>query len=96
MANITKKDVMHIANLAMLNLEENEIEKYANDLKEILNYAEMINNVDTSEIDETISINNLSNAFRKDEVKEGLSRDEVLKNAPSQIDGMFNLPKVLK
>lgn len=95
MADINKNDVVHIAKLAMLNLSDEEIEKYATDLQEILGYAEMINNVDTSKVNEVFVGNEQKNVFRKDEVQQFESRELLLKNAPTQMDGMFNLPKII-
>lgn len=95
MANIGRDEIIHIAKLSMLNLSEKEIERYTTDMQEILGYAEMINNLDTSNIDETIGATTQKNVFRKDEIKEFKTRDELLQNAPSQDEGMFRIPKVI-
>jgi len=95
MADINKEEIVHIANLAMLKLTEEEIEDYTKNMQEILQYAEMINNLDTSNVDETIAAAEQKNVFRKDEVHEFGSRDILLQNAPSQDEGMFRIPKVI-
>ena len=95
MADISNEEIMHIADLAMLSLTDKEIEGYTRDMQEILGYAEMINNLDTSSIDETIAANEQKNVFRKDEVKEFKNREELLQNAPSQDEGMFRIPNVI-
>lgn len=95
MANISKDEIIHIAKLAMLNLSDEEIARYTSDMQEILGYAEMINNLDTSDINETIAATEQANVFRKDEIKEFKTRDELLQNAPSQDEGMFRIPKVI-
>ena len=77
-------------------MTEEEIERYAKDMTEILDFAEIVNNVNTDKIKETIGTNGEYNVFRKDEVKQGLSKEELLKNAPSQDDGMFRIPKVIQ
>lgn len=92
---INEDEIIHIAKLADLNLKPEEVSKYAGDLEEILNFAETINNVDTSNIDETIMTNQNYNVFRKDEVVKFENREELLKNAPSKEDGMFQIPKVI-
>ena len=92
---VDKKQVIHIAKLANLNLTEEEIDKYANNLEEILNFAEIINSIDTENISETIMSNQNVNVFRKDEVVQFENREELLKNAPSKDEGMFQIPKVL-
>lgn len=95
MADITRSEIIHIEKLAMLNLTDQEIDNYTKDMQEILNYAEMINQVDTSSTDETIGAIEQKNVFRKDEVKEFKNRDNLLQNAPSQDEGMFRIPKII-
>lgn len=92
---INKEEVIHIAKLACLNLSEKEIETYTSDMQEILEFANMINDVNTDGLNETIGANEKFNAFRKDEVKKSLDKEVVLQNAPSQDEGMFQIPKVL-
>lgn len=92
---ISKEEIVHIAKLASLNLSDAEIERYANDMTEILEFANMINSVDTDEIKETIAANENYNVFRKDEVIQITDRDILLQNAPSKDDGMFRIPKVI-
>ena len=92
---ISKEEIIHIAKLARLNLTEQEIEKYTNDMQEILEFANTINNVDTTGFDETIGANEKYNVFRKDEVVEYGDKEGLLQNAPSQDEGMFRIPKVI-
>lgn len=92
---ISKEEVIHIAKLASLNLSEEEIERYTGDMQEILEFANMINNVNTEGMNETVAANEKNNVFRKDEVKNFENRENLLKNAPSQDEGMFRIPKVL-
>lgn len=93
---IRKEEIIHIAKLANLNLTEEEIEKYTNDMQDILAFANTINQVDTEGIDEKASLEEKYNVFRKDEVKVFKDRDALLQNAPAQEDGMFRIPKVIK
>ena len=92
---ISTEEIIHIANLAELNLSEKEIEGYAKDMNEILEFANMINSVDTSEAKETIGANSKYNVFRKDEVTEYKDTEKLLQNAPSKDDGMFHIPNVI-
>ena len=92
---ISKEEIIHIAKLASLNLSEAEIERYAKDMTEILDFANMINSVDTDQIKETIAANENYNVFRKDEVIPSTDRDVLLQNAPSKDEGMFRIPKVI-
>lgn len=92
---ISKDEVIHIAKLACLNLSDSEIEKYTGDMQEILEFANMINNVNTEGLNETVAANEKSNVLRKDEVVNFENKELLLQNAPSQDEGMFRIPKVL-
>ena len=92
---ISNETVNHIAKLANLNISSEEIEDYKKNLQDILEFAEIINGIDTNNIGETIGANEKSNVFRKDEVKKSEAREELLKNAPSQEEGMIRIPKVI-
>ncbi len=92
---IGKEEIVHIAKLASLNLSEKEIEGYANDLTEILDFANMINSVNTEAVNETIAANENYNVFRKDEIVQTVDREALLQNAPSKDEGMFRIPKVI-
>jgi aspartyl-tRNA(Asn)/glutamyl-tRNA(Gln) amidotransferase subunit C len=92
---ISKEEIIHIAKLASLNLSDEEIDRYTNDMQEILEFANTVNEVSTENISETIGTNGIYNVFRKDEIKQNISKEELLKNAPSQDEGMFRIPKVI-
>ena len=92
---VSKEELLHIAKLADLKLKEEETEKYLENLQEILNFADVINNADVSNLDITIGANEAKNVFRKDEVKKFEDVDILLQNAPTQDRHMFKIPKVL-
>ena len=92
---VSKEEILHIANLAQLTLEENEIEKYMLHLQDILNFANIVNNAPVEGLDITIGANEAKNVFRKDEIKRFEDVDSLLQNAPTQEMHMFKLPKVL-
>ena len=92
---VCKEEILHIAKLANLNIKEDEIDEYAKNLEDILNFAQIINSVDTENVKESIETLNNVNVFRKDEVKEFEDKEALLKNAPEQEDNMFRIPKVI-
>ena len=92
---VSKEEILHIANLADLNLEENEIEKYLENLQEILDFANIIKNAPTEDLDITIGANEAKNVFRKDEIKIFEDREALLQNAVSKEQNMFKIPKVI-
>ncbi len=93
---VSKEEILHIANLANLNLEENEVNNYLNNLEEILNFANIVNNAPVENLDITIGANQAKNVFRKDEVELFKDNKALLENAPSQEQNMFKIPKVIK
>ena len=92
---VSKEEVLHIANLAHLNLNENEVDKYLLNLQDILNFADIVNNAPVDDLDITIGANEAKNVFRKDEVKIFEDNEALLQNAVSKELNMFKIPKVL-
>ena len=92
---VSREEILHIANLAQLELKEEEIEKYQTNLQEILNFANIVNNAPVEGLDITIGANEAKNVFRKDEVKIFENIEGLLENAPTQEQHMFKIPKVI-
>jgi len=92
---VTIKDVEHIAQLAKLEFTDAEKEKFTHQLNQILEYVEQMNKLDTSNVEPLSHVIELSNVFRADEVKQGVSTEEALKNAPSKTEEFFKVPKVI-
>lgn len=91
---IDKDTIKYIANLAMIEISGEE-EKYSKDLEQILTYAEILDNMDTTKALEYRDPIDNSNRFRKDEVKESIDRELLISNAAETEDSMFKVPKVL-
>ena len=92
---ITKEEVLYVAHLARLDLDEESIDKFAGQIDEILGYIEKLNQVDTKDIRPTSHAIFLTNAFREDEEGAHLDRERALANAPDKEDGNFVVPKVV-
>lgn len=92
---VSKNEILHIANLARLNLEEGEIDKYILNLQDILNFANIVNNAPVEGLDITIGANEAKNVFRKDEIEVFEDNSALLQNAPEQEQNMFKIPKVI-
>ena len=92
---VSKEELLHIANLANLNLEECEQSSYLKNLQEILDFMEIINNTNTDNLDITIGANETKNVFRKDEVQEFEDNKALLKNGQDIELNMFRVPKVV-
>jgi aspartyl-tRNA(Asn)/glutamyl-tRNA(Gln) amidotransferase subunit C len=92
---ITKDEVLYVADLARLDLDEASIDKFAGQIGKILEYVDLLNQVDVTGVKPTSHAISLTNAFREDEQKEPLDRDLALANAPAKEDGNFIVPKVV-
>ncbi len=92
---VSKEELLHIAKLANLKLKENEEDKYLINLQDILNFANIVNNVPVDKLDITIGANEAKNVFRKDEIEVFEDNYALLQNAPKQENNMFKVPKVV-
>ena len=93
----SRAQVEAVAALANLELSESEIELFAKQLGEILDYATQVQNIDTTGVPPTASVVTHHSADRPDVVAGSLDRAEALANAPdaSGQSGLFKVPRVL-
>ncbi len=92
---MTKEEVLYVARLARLDLDAESIDMFAAQIDEILGYIEKLNQVDTEGIKATSHAISLTNAFRDDEQRPHLDREQVLANAPEKEEGCFVVPKII-
>ncbi len=96
MEKLTKEEVKHVADLARLNINEDEFEKYSVQLNDILTEIDKILSVEINENEEIlISTTDASNKLNKDEVGEMLSREDIFKNVKNKSGDYIIVPKVL-
>jgi aspartyl-tRNA(Asn)/glutamyl-tRNA(Gln) amidotransferase subunit C len=92
---ITREDVIHVADLARLDVTEGLIDKFAEQLGTILEYMDTLESVDTKGVGPTSHAISMTNAFREDDEEQHFDRDSALANAPDKADGNFIVPKVV-
>jgi len=94
---LTKSQVKHISDLARLDLSDEEIEKFRWQLSSILEYIELLNEVDTTNVEPTAQTTDLKNVTREDKPQKGqcLAQEEVLSNAPETENGYVKTKAVL-
>lgn len=80
---LSKDAVKHVAKLANLPLTDAQIEEYGDQLSKILDYVELLNTVDTSDVEPTFNISLANTVWREDQEETGLLQEEALKNAAS-------------
>ncbi|MCX7831939.1 MAG: Asp-tRNA(Asn)/Glu-tRNA(Gln) amidotransferase subunit GatC [Actinobacteria bacterium] len=93
--SISKDEVRHVAKLARLELSEEEIEKFSNQLSQILEHAARVQELDLENLEPLTHAVDRRNVFRSDEVKECLSREEALSNAPEREGEFFKIPPIV-
>lgn len=96
MERITKEQIRHVANLARLELKEEEIAHFGEQLDEIIDAAEQLNDVSTENVVPTSHVIDVRNVLREDETKPSLSREDALKNVPETEKGQVRVPSVLE
>ena len=94
--SIDKNTVKNISKLARISLDENMVESLSKDLTSIMKFIENLNKLNTDRTAPLTSIINDSLKSRKDEVKDGKIRDQILKNSPEKNDEFFVVPKVIE
>ncbi len=94
--SIDKDTVKHISKLARISLDENKVESLSKDLTSIMKFIENLNKLNTDKTTPLTSIINASLKSRKDEVKDGKIRDQILKNSPEKNEEFFVVPKVIE
>ncbi len=95
MNKITAEDVRKVAKLSRLDLEEDELVQYSNQLQEIIGYIEQLGKVDTKDISPTTRAVEVVNVLREDSVTSTKIRNELLELAPHREGDFFRVPKIL-
>jgi aspartyl-tRNA(Asn)/glutamyl-tRNA(Gln) amidotransferase subunit C len=96
MADLTRDDVLKLAQLARLNLADDEVETFKNELDEILHYVELLDNVDITGLEPTSQVTGLVNVTRDDTVKDyGYSSEGLLKNVPDTLEDHIKVKRMI-
>ena len=95
MPKITKDEVIKVAQLARLELNESEINNHAKQLEKILEYIKQLEKIDTDNVPSTTRAIEVINVFRKDENKNSDCTQELLELGPSREDKYFKVPKII-
>ena len=91
-----KIDVKYVAELSRLELTDEEQAMFQPQLEGIVKYVEKINSVDVEGVPPMMHGKEIVNAFREDEVRPSLDKEQALENAPSRVGDEFLLPKIVE
>jgi aspartyl-tRNA(Asn)/glutamyl-tRNA(Gln) amidotransferase subunit C len=94
-ARLTRDDVAHVADLARLELTEDELDLFTHQLAEVLDHAADVSSLDLEGVVPTAHAMAVTNVLRPDEARPCLDRDDVLAQAPSVEDHRFRVPRIL-
>lgn len=92
---ITGEDVDHIGWLASIKVAEEEKEGFVASFNSVLDYFHQLDELDTEDVEPTYRVVDLTNVFREDVVRESISQEESLRNAPRRENGYFKSPRIV-
>lgn len=93
--SLTDKDIRHVARLARLSIQQEDLETVRRDLNSVLDYVGQLAQLDTDEIPPTMHVVPVQAPLRQDTVGFSLSSDEALRNGPQVVDQMFVVPRIM-
>ena len=93
---IDKKLVKKIASLSKIKIDENEVEKFSNELSKIITWIDKLNEVKTDNVTPVTNPSDIKIPIRDDKVNDGKIKEKILKNAPETKGGYFIVPKVVE
>lgn len=95
MAGLSRDDVLKVANLGRLKLSDAEIDSYTQRLTSVIDYFQLLNEVDTGAVEPMVHAIELSNVFREDSILPSLPRNAALQNSPKTDGQFFLVPEIL-
>ncbi len=95
MPNISRDEVAHLAKLARLAVTEEELDVFAGQLDQILDSVAKVSEVADEDVPPTSHAVPLTNVFREDVVRQGLTQQQALAGAPASEEGRFRVPRIL-
>ena len=93
--SISPEEVKHVAKLSRLELNSEELQRYAEQLSAILDYAKTLEQIDTTDIEPTYNPFVEGNVLRADEPQQFANQEAILDNAPQSQDNSFAVPRIL-
>lgn len=93
--NITKKDVEHVATLAKLKFNDEQLEKFTDQIEDIIDLVDTLNEVDTTNVEPTFNVNDQLNRMREDVAVRSNDKEALLANAPETENGFIRVPAIL-
>ncbi len=97
MANLTRSDVLKLAQLAQIQLTDSEVEEFSSELSNILEYVKKLQAVDVSGLEATSQVTGLVNVMREDKIRDyGYKPKDLLKNVPHVTSDQIKVKRMLE
>tara|TARA_Y100001970_G_scaffold283788_1_gene399784 strand:+ start:243 stop:554 length:312 start_codon:yes stop_codon:yes gene_type:complete len=93
---ISQKEVEKIASLSRLSLSKKELTSHTEDMNNILDYMDLLNEVDTENVDELVNVHDMKSSLREDIFEDSLSKESVIENSPKSSKDYIEVPLVVK
>ena len=92
---ISKEQVEYMASLAKLKIEDDKLDRFTQNISDVLKYLEILDKVDTEDVEPLYQVYDYNQVFREDLVEEGLTREQVLQNTVEKQYGYFKLLNIM-
>lgn len=92
---IDEAQVRRVALLSRLELSDEEVSQFSDQLSAIVEYIEKLNELDTENVEPLAHCLPVHNVFREDVIRPSLENEKAVGNAPDEVDGYFKVPKIL-
>ena len=92
---ITKDTIKHVATLSRLAFNEEELDKFTDQMGSIINMADQLSEVDTEGVEETVQVVDRDTVFREDVPEKWQTREEMMKNVPDKSNGFVKVPVII-
>ena len=92
--NITINEVKRIAKLSKLEISDSDLNYYAEEMDKIINYFNILSEVDTSGVSEMTHVTDTKNVTREDESGECVKTSELIDNCPETFGQFIKVPKI--
>ncbi|MDG2287400.1 MAG: Asp-tRNA(Asn)/Glu-tRNA(Gln) amidotransferase subunit GatC [Candidatus Marinimicrobia bacterium] len=93
---VSEKEVEKIASLSRLSLSQEELVRHTEDMNNILDHMDLLNEVDTENVDELVNVHDMASLLRDDTFEDSLDKDSVIENSPESSKDYIEVPLVLK
>ena len=93
---VTKEQVKYIASLAKLKIDETDLDAFTKEMEQIIEFADLLNKIDTEGIKPTAHIQEIENVLRQDAKPVQFDTDKLLSSAPDKVETYFSVPKVVE